>query len=246
MTTGGRFASAAARRWVKAAEELAPEKSLARVNVNARNTIGATSLVATLMTAIGVSARLPGSYSASVIWVLAIGYMFVLLALPLAFVPLVIRRSDLNLDNLLEVEEWYRREFRLLDFAKLAGVFLACGVITIGAGVALSLVDRPGATSTLALDRAPATHGDVRIGVSVGVEGLKEGERINVVLTERGASGTRQILHAVRIPGRAGSISVTESITVTSRDAGCLLLTVSSARPNSSHTWTTSMECSRP
>lgn len=131
--------TAADLRWLEAAKELTPDKSLARSASNARFLVGTISVVAAVLTAFGVlgSGKLDGSP-----WLLAFaGLTTILAALSVVFAlwALLSRHERVRVGNIDEVKTWYDRELQRKAKASVAGLLLIAA-LTSAVGTALGQI----------------------------------------------------------------------------------------------------------
>jgi hypothetical protein len=147
--------SAADRRWQALADELAPTKSLQRIDAANTRVVATVSAVATVLTGLGLlaagAANLPGAGR----W-LAVGA--VMLAVAALLVALrgqtVTVTRNLNLNNLVEVEQWYRKRFeRRAPSARTATILLTAAIGCAGLAAAVSLLVGGDEAPTLAVTR---------------------------------------------------------------------------------------------
>lgn len=158
MTAGGQ-STAGDRRWQALADELAPARSLQRLDAASARIVAAFSIVASLLTGFGLIAtglaNLPGlaRVLSSLAAVLAIAALVVALRSQAVTVS-----PDLTLDNLLEVEQWYDAQFeRRTRLARWATRLLVTAVIFAGLAALVSLAVGPGEEPTFAVTRTADT-----------------------------------------------------------------------------------------
>src|SRR2546421_8833883 len=126
----GRPASAQDRIWSAAAEELSAAKSLVRLDERAKQVVTNVSLVGSVITGLGLlaGARLDQPGPGRVLAVSAV--VVALVAMVLAWGAQLLRfRPAVATVNLLEVRDWYRRQFRRAYAAVAAGVLLLVALV---------------------------------------------------------------------------------------------------------------------
>lgn len=141
------------RRWRALADELAPAKSLQRLDAAAARVVSTVSVVATVLTGLGLLAagasNLPGP--ARVLAVAAAVVAVVALMVALAGQAVSVGRG-LKLDNLAEVEQWYLRRFqRRAPLARIATILLVVAVACAGLAAVVSLLGGEDEAPTLAV-----------------------------------------------------------------------------------------------
>lgn len=194
--------------WNELATELAPAKTLQRLDAAAARVVSTVSLVATLLTGLGLVAA--GLANLTVVArVLAVGavvlaFAAVLLAL-LAQTLGVIR--GMNRENLAEVEQWYVERFEARAPRLRWATFLLVGAVALaGAAAVVTLVGGSNAP-TLAVTRTslPAPG---KVTVDVTFRGLRAGDVASAVVRVDGTGAAE----AAFGPGADGT--ATRTLTV--------------------------------
>jgi hypothetical protein len=157
------------RRWQALADELAPAKSLQRLDAASGRIITALSIVAPVLT--GFSLLAAGLTNLSgwsrLLASLAAGAAIAALVVALRSQAVTVSR-DLNLDNVLEVEQWYDAQFdRRTRLARWATGLLVAAVALAGVAALVSLTLGPHEAPTFAVARTADT-----VTADVTVRGL--------------------------------------------------------------------------
>jgi hypothetical protein len=196
------------QEWRELAAELAPAKSLQRLDAAATRVVSTVSLVATLLTGLGLIAAGLTNLTAFARWLaigaVALAFLAALEALRAQTLGII---RGLNRENLAEVEDWYLERFEkraprlrratylLVGAAALAG---AAAVVTLLCGT-----DPP----TLAVTRTSVpTPG--KLTVDVTFRGLDDGETLSAVVRVDGAVAAEAIVG----PGPDGTASRTLAV----------------------------------
>jgi hypothetical protein len=136
--------SAEDRLWREVAADLRPMKSLARVDDHAKQVLGTVSVVGTLLTGLGLLAgeRLEHSALARGLAVGAVAAA--VLAVVVAWWCQLLRiTAGFNPGNLIEVKEWYERQFRRAYGIWIAGALLLMAIVLAGAAAMVALIVGP-------------------------------------------------------------------------------------------------------
>lgn len=175
--------------------ELTPAKSLQRLDAATARIVSTVTVVATLLTGLGLLAAGLAALTtpARIVAGVAVGFAFLAVVAALAAQTVTINRG-LNTNNLREVEHWYRRRFRLrapLTYA--AGVLLVLAAAAAGTAALITLVATRGDTPTLAVTRTttpaatPATAAGGTVTADITFRGLEPGQVATATLTIDGA-----------------------------------------------------------
>lgn len=147
--------SAADRRWQGLADELSPAKSLQRIDAAHARVVSTVSAVATVLTGLGLLAAGAANLPDAGRWLAvgAVGLAVAALLVALGGQTVTVSRG-LNLNNLAEVEQWYRRRFeQRAPLARIATVLLVAAVACAGVAAAVSLLVGENEAPTLAVIR---------------------------------------------------------------------------------------------
>lgn len=139
--------SSAQKRWQQAADDLSPEKSLARAAANGRFLVGLVVVISSLLTGFGSIALSGLDLGRASRWAVAGVLLLVTAALGLALSSLVLRSRAVAIGDLQDVERWYLREFRRMRRVAWAGWLLVAALVVsgvLGAVLVLNPPDRPG------------------------------------------------------------------------------------------------------
>jgi hypothetical protein len=119
----------AAEKWQTAATYLQPEKSVERIVASAKYVITSVTIVATVLTAVG-TLKAEEFAADPILKLLATSTGIVVSgAILLAYLPLIMRTKDVQVENLLEVERWFKSEMEKGRFVRSAGIFLSLAVV---------------------------------------------------------------------------------------------------------------------
>lgn len=212
------------RAWQALADELAPAKSLARIDTAAGRVLGNVTVVGTLLTGLGLlAAGLPGTSDAARGLALAAVVAAVLaVACALAAQILTIRRG-LNTSNLAEVQEWYQGQFRRRAYpTRAATVLLLAAILLAGGSAVVALEERDGARLTLSISQiepVPDTGSGASLTVDVTFSAPAGGDTATVVVTASGSGGTVVLARAALTPAADGPATRTLTIAQVPADA---------------------------
>jgi hypothetical protein len=179
--------------WDNAAKELAPDKSLARIAANAKFTVATVTLVGTALTSLGIvtvqTVNIDSISRAFAIFSVSAGLLAVLLAL----FYLALRIRDVNPQNLVEVEKWYRSELRRTWIVIIASWMLIIAVILAGiAGLKSAFASRNEHPPQLALQVA-GTGYERSVIASANLVNMRIGAVVVLRLTGE-AAGRKPVL----------------------------------------------------
>jgi hypothetical protein len=200
-------------RWKAAASELSAEKSLARLVSNARNVVATVSAVATALAALGLVAVDELRGSQLILLLAVVTLILVIFAVGLASVSLVLRTREVNPENLVEVEAWYRSQFRRGGFVTAAGVALLLGIAATGATGLAVLLTSPGSEPQLFVS-VSGNGGGQSVALSAEAENLRAGSSTLIILTA--LEGDREVVlfESAGIVGSDGVLSVDTVVSV--------------------------------
>ena len=161
------------RAWVALAAELTPAKSLQRLDAATARVVSTVSIVATLLTGLGLVAaglaNLSGAARALAIVSVGLAVLAVLLALTAQILTIT---RGLNTNNLAEVEHWYRRRFEFrAPLTRAATILLAAAAFAAGAAAIVTLLGGPdpptfAVTRTTTPVAAPAATSKLTVEIS--------------------------------------------------------------------------------
>ena len=219
------------RAWQALAEELTPARSLARVDAATARVLGNVSVVGTLLT--GVSLLAAGLSSASSgarhLALGAVASAVLAVGCALTAQILTIRRG-LNTNNLAEVKEWYRGQFRRRAYpTRAATVLLLAAILMAGGAAVVALLDRDKVRLTLSVSQidgaspaaspAPATGSGAKLTVDVTFHALAVGSTATILVTATGPDGTTVLARAALTPGTEGDATRTLTVGQVPRDS---------------------------
>jgi hypothetical protein len=196
--------------WERAANELAPEKTLQRVTDNARFVVTTVGVVGVLLGALGLvtASVLQGEW-----WLLAAGFATSALAgiaVCIALFTLVARNKKVAPANLTEVEQWFTAEIeRKRGAAAASGALFAAAVValatTVAAGVvAVDSARSPAIDAELSLT-ATANHDGNWTAHLVGqITGLNDDATIVIRVTAQ----RRNVINLSAVTDASGTIDI--------------------------------------
>ena len=206
--------SAADRLWRSAAAELQPAKSLARIDDKAKQVVSSVGLVGSVVTGFGLVAigRLDSSTLARGLAVAAV--CLALLAVLLALGSQLLRVTrGLTPGNLVEVQIWYRRQFRWAYLVIPAGLLVIVAVLLAGAAAVLVLTAGPDAPQPGVAVQLTGSGRSAAATLRVEATGLPAGQALQVQVVGVEANGTRTVLaRAVVLAGATGAASSTVEV----------------------------------
>ncbi len=210
--------------WREAAAELAPAKSLARVEDRAKQVVSTVSLVGTLLAGLGLVAgdqlTDPGSGLARRLGLAAAGAAVVAVVLAVGWSLLRISRGVAP-GNLVAVRDWYGRQFRRAYLVVAAGVLLLVAVVLAGIAGMLAITVGPGRADqpvlSLAVTGSEAGSGtgsgvDLEANAAVRVHGVLAGRLVRVEVVGMGAQGQGSIVLARAVTSADGDGTASVSL----------------------------------
>lgn len=206
--------SADTQRWRDVAGELAPVKTLVRVVDNGRFVIGTVSTVGVLLTGFGLVAADRLSASAGPRRAAAAAVALAVAAVLLALVPLVVRTRRVNLDNLADVKELYRRELRKAGLISAAGWVLALALLAAGTAGVWAAVSSPATAPgrpTAALTAARGAEGTA-VHATATVAGLRPGAMVEFEVATTGPPSRTVLLAGATLAGADGTATLDEAV----------------------------------
>jgi hypothetical protein len=180
--------------WETAAQELGPEKSLARISANAKFTVATVAVVSTALTALGLvsaQALVGAARTPRTLAVLSVGAA--VLAILAALLYLALRVRQVNVENLAEVQRWYEREFRRTWPVMAASWLLILAVALGGAAGLLTALDAGGESAPQLTLQVAGTEGQRMVTASATVAGLRARSVVALRATAESA-GTAPVL----------------------------------------------------
>jgi len=209
----GRPVSSADTLWEAAAAELTPHKSLERVDARAQQVLGTVSVVGIVLTAFGlVAGTLLGPPSAAS-WVAQIAAAAALLAVMLALGASLLRVTPaLTPGNLLEVEAWYRAQFRRA-YAVVAAGWLLVGALALAAIAAALLLARGDAVNPVISMALAGVGAEAKLVVRVEFSGVKPGAQLRTEVTGvRSGGGSQSLARSLTRAGSAGTAATMREV----------------------------------
>ena len=230
MTGPVRPPSRADQAWADLAAELAPAKSLARIDTVTARAVTTITVVGVLLTGLGAaSAALPAQPGpARVLAAAAVITAAAAVTAALAAQVLTITRH-LNPANLADVKGWYRRQFQLRAYpTQAATVLLLLAALLAGAAAATTLLTTPASTPSLTITQTASPHGtaatqQATVTASVTFHSLAPGQSATAALTTPGGGALARAAATATPAGTATvtlttAVPATQPLTVTATD----------------------------
>ena len=194
--------------WRELAAELAPAKSLQRLDAAATRVVSTVSLVATLLTGLGLVAagltNLTTFARLLAMGAVVLAFVAALLALRAQTLGII---HGLNRENLAEVEDWYLTRFEKRAPRLRRATYLLVGATALAGAAALWTLAFSTDPPTLAVTRTSIpTPG--KLTVDVTFRGLDDGESVSAVVRVDGAVAAEAIVG----PGPDGTASRTLTV----------------------------------
>jgi hypothetical protein len=217
--------------WRNAASTLTPDKSLARVDDKAKQVVGSVTLVGSLLTGLGLiaPAGLPLPPVARVFAIASVCVAVVAVVLGLSSVLLRFTPA-LSSGDLVEVERWFRRQFRRAYLVVAAGVLLLLAVVLAAAAAVVTLVATSSPDPLIVL-QVGRTGADLQVSVRADIDGLSSGGVMRVEVIGMGTRGRTVVARGVARSSGSGSTSITvTALKVAGYKTGEVLVTVPGRR----------------
>lgn len=198
-------------RWQAAAEELAPQKSLARVSANAKSIVGTITIVATILAGFGTFAASQLGDNPGLLVGAALSIIAAASAAALSLSAIISRGTKIAPGNLDQVKSWYAKELEKGKRAAAGGVALivaiAIATITSVSGLMGNALDRdPRAQMTIAVARE---NNASFVHLSSDVRHIPPGARIYMQLIDK---RSRDWFHAVLDPAKSGKAALDQDV----------------------------------
>jgi len=177
--------------WRDAAAELAPAKSLARMDERARQVVTGVGLVGTLLTGLGVVAGTQVNTSALTRGLALAAVCAATLAVLIALAMLLVRfPRRVAIGDLAEVESSYLRQFQRGYGVVAAGLVLLVAVVLAGITAITVLVNGSSSEPTVAA-QVTGVGDEAKLSVRVRIPGMAAGQLVRTeVVGVSGASRT--------------------------------------------------------
>lgn len=214
------------RAWQALADELTPAKSLTRIDTATARVLANVTVVGTLLTGLGLlAAGLPSTGDTATALALA-AVVAAALAVGCALAAQILTiRTGLNTNNLAEVREFYRGQFRRRAYPTRAATVLLLAAVLLAAGAAVvALLERDRARLTLSVSQidAPSTSSPgtpATLTVDVALQAAAAGGTATVLVTATGPDGTDVLARAALTAGADGAATRTLTIGTVPPDA---------------------------
>jgi hypothetical protein len=195
--------------WGTAARELGPEKSLARISANAKFAVATVAIVGTALTALGLvnAQALVGARTPRTLALLSVGAA--VLAVLAALLYLALRVRQVNVENLVEVQRWYEREFRRTWPAMAASWLLILSVALGGAAGLITALDTAETGAPQVTLQVAGTGRERTVTASATVTGLRTRSVVALRATAESAGKAPVLLFETRTTvGRTGQVTI--------------------------------------
>ena len=193
------------RAWQTLADELAPAKSLARIDAATARVISNVSIIGTILMGLGLLTAGYSGTSRSIQFAASLVVAVAVLAITSALLAQVLTiRKGINPNNLEEVKEWYIVQFKRRAYAaRTSTLLLILAVAISGVTGILGVLDRERSGSTLAVTQTlttseahPASAGSSLI-VDVTFRRLDPSETAVLTVKATDLQNTRLLAQAV-------------------------------------------------
>lgn len=195
-------------RWVEAARELRPAKSLARVMGTSRGVLSSVSLVGIALTALGIIGT--AAFTAHpMLMAGALGAAVLALAACLLALSYGAGRPEkLNTENLDRVVEWYDRQFRRVWRVTLA-CWLLMVAVGLGAVVGVAAVVASYSKAPMLTLSEQVSSGQRTLGFEVSITNQVAGSPVTVQVTD---SSGRSLFRASGLVDGSGNLVLKGSV----------------------------------
>lgn len=206
--------------WQALAEELAPARSLARVEAATGRVLTSVTVVGTGLTGLGLLAAGQATANATAAGLALAAVVIAVLAVACALAAQVLTvRRGLNTNDLVAVRAWYRSQFRRRAYpARAAGVLLLVAVLLAAGAATAALVGPNRAGMALAVSSSVPASGSaadaatVSLTVEVTYRGLAEGTTATVLATATRSGATTVLARGAVTPGPDGTAARTLTV----------------------------------
>lgn len=202
--------TASDRLWRAAAEELAPAKSLVRIDERARQVVTGVSLVGSVVTGLGLAASGQLEKAGWARWLALGAVCLAVLAVVSALGTLLLRfPRPVTPGNLDEVERFFRRQFTRAYGVVAAGVLLLAAVVLAGSAAVLVLAGGRGPAAAALSVTVSGVGGEARLAVRAEVPDVVAGGVVRAEVVGVSAAGGRVVAaHQVTVAGVTGVVTV--------------------------------------
>jgi hypothetical protein len=181
--------SSADLRWNAAADALLPDKSLTRINANARATVSTVAFVGTAITALGLVSATSLLSDNVARWFATSAAVLSILAVIASIAFLALRLERLNIDDLNEIERWYGRQFRRSYLAVAGSWLLLAAVICGGIAAGTALTASMGSKDVAMNMQVFGTGIDRSLKLDGVVSGLEDGAILETTVVALAGNG---------------------------------------------------------
>lgn len=201
-------------RWQKAADALAPDLSMQRIAANAKFVVATITVVGAALTALGLVNVDQLTHRPVARAFALLSTVLTVAAVLMALRYLVLRSRAVALDNLFDVEAWYKEELDLSWWVRAAGWLLFSAVLSAGlAGVVAAVTADPwyqvGLQSSGLADKASLT-------ATASANGVSRGALVQAKVTASAAGGVETVvLQTARTADSGGTARIDATVRVT-------------------------------
>jgi hypothetical protein len=199
-----------------AVDALSREKSLTRVNANARATVSTVAFVGTALTALGLVSASSLLTNSVTRWLAIAAAALALLAVVASITFLAVRLEWLNIDDLTQVDRWYNREFRRSYLAVVGSRLLLAAVICGGVAAGSALWAQTHNQSVAVTMQVLGSGDDRSLTVGGSISGVEDGTIISTTVVALAANGCPEsvLVSAKSRVGRTGVVSLNSTVKV--------------------------------
>ncbi len=219
MTGPVRPPSRADQSWADLANELAPAKSLARIDAVTARAVTTITIVGVLLTGLGAASTALPAQPGPARALAAAAVITAALAVTAALTAQVLTITrHLNPDNLAEVKGWYRRQFELRAYpTQAATVLLLLAALLAGAAAATTLLTSTPSTPTLTITQTPIPHAtsgtqQLTVTASVTFHDLPPRQLATVIVTTPDTPGALARAAATATPAGTATVTLTTTL----------------------------------
>ncbi|NUK01525.1 hypothetical protein [Streptomyces lunaelactis] len=179
-------------RWQRAAEALEPEHTLGRIAANAKFVLTSITLLGAALSAAGLVSITRLMHRPELLWLAVCAFVLSLGAVLLSLLALVLRSREVNLEDLEDVEAWYKEEFGHAVWVTVAGWLLCGGILAAGvAAVVAAVLATPSYQVAL---QSSGSGGKHSLTASAAATDAGRGSVLIVSVTGTDASGAETVL----------------------------------------------------
>lgn len=200
-----------AEYWAAAVSYLEPAKSIERLASNAKYVITSVTLVAATLTAAGTLTAEQIQRRDVTMWLGTATAITATAAVLFAYLPLVLNKKKIKLENLAEVREWFSTQFWRARCVTIAGILLAISIVlALTVAVIVAVVpSAPEAASGLTIEGSSERKS---VTISVDARNLEKNSTLVLSLVGRGRGGEAALLIAAYHNTNSNTVKVERSV----------------------------------